>query len=218
MEIDNKFVSIVVIGNFNPAILDAKFLKDVCMIPIGDVKKESVTPVQSRVDCENISFVANLDLFKIVHNDIVNFAKSKIPSYLDMYLNKLQHTPINACGINFNIDISETNRKKIEEHFVNDRSSLLGIVKAKSVIIGNMTAYDNKGGSEVIQYSIGYEIEEQTVLNRIMIEKKNELIFNMNYNYEIRNLRQNRERIKMLTEKYEERFEEYQIFVKKVLS
>ena len=62
MEINNTFVSTVVIGRFNPSILTPEFLKSQCNIDVGEV--DHFTPIDVPVAKEfkakekNLSFYA----------------------------------------------------------------------------------------------------------------------------------------------------------------
>lgn len=58
MRVGNNFVSVVILGSFNPSILTSDFLIRECGLEIeGKVTREERAPVVSRVDYPGLSFL-----------------------------------------------------------------------------------------------------------------------------------------------------------------
>ena len=106
MELLNNFISIVTIGNFNPAILTPSFLIRYCDFSKElELKKGQTTPVVSKLDYENILFNMDLGRFQVLEKGIQDTKNVKILKYLLKYFEILKYTPIYIMGINFNSTI-----------------------------------------------------------------------------------------------------------------
>lgn len=217
MKVQNNFVNVVTLGNFNPAILKSSFLVDVCQINLGTPTKENIIPIQSQIDFKNISFLACLDRFIVTDTNNSDFSKSEIPVYLGKYLSKLPYTPISACGINFNIDISEVDEKKLQSILTADRTKLIKMLNVDEVVIGIASRCKLDNTQENFNLNLGYTIKENNSLFRITIEKISKLAYRLNYNYEIRGLEKKPENVNpLLINAYGKRFEEYDALLKTI--
>lgn len=102
MKLDH--VSCVVLGHFNPAILTPRFLKDKCGFP-ADAKIDFTVPysrLASQVACDGVTILVLPDRLQVNEQGIENTCNSKVIEYVKAYLDRLEFTPIAACGVNFN--------------------------------------------------------------------------------------------------------------------
>jgi hypothetical protein len=105
MKTKNNFISIITLGNFNPAILTPSFLSEHCGYKaISNSKpKGQTSPVASVIDFENITFLVELEKFQIMEKNLSNFKDNTIIDLALNYLQKLRFTPLFVMGINFNV-------------------------------------------------------------------------------------------------------------------
>ena len=67
MKISYNFISLIAIGNFNPAILSADFLKRVCKLDLGEPTEESPRnmPVFKHLKYQDLQFIVDLNRLEI---------------------------------------------------------------------------------------------------------------------------------------------------------
>lgn len=184
MEIKNNFMSIVTLGNFNPAILDKDFLEENNIIKFDEDPKITLTPIVCTIDYKNLKIIVDLERFQVVENKIQDFESNFILDFVYNYLDVLKYTPINIMGLNFNfiINVGDLNKiynseicKKINESF-----------KAKSCIFG-VTKLIEDGKETIKRINFGFDLLDFKTLN-ILIENIEENSSIVNFNFEIKNI------------------------------
>lgn len=184
LEIKNNFISIVVIGHFNPVILSKDFLEENNIIKFKEEPKVKFTPIVCAIDYRNLKIIVDLERFQIVENNIEDFESNSILSFVYNYLEVLKYTPINIIGVNFNFNINIGNlneiysskmHKKINESF-NAKSCIFSLTKLIE---------DNKETIKKINF--GFNLLKSRSIN-ILVEKVKENLSIINFNFEIKGI------------------------------
>jgi hypothetical protein len=208
----NDYINLVVLGNFNPSILTHNFLTAVCGFDLGSkpTEKNLPLPVVASLSYGEISFFADLGRLQITEKNCRNPKKSKLPTYLKTYLNKLPHTPITKCGANFNcnIEVREKKLKDIEQKLQKDRQyfcKALDVAEIQLEVI-----FDINDKAETVKRWIlrttAQSGESSTTMN---LQRLEDLKIKIDFNYEI-NLEQNRdEGIRKITDDYAKIYDLY---------
>jgi hypothetical protein len=189
MEKKNNFISIITLGNFNPAILTPKFLSEKCGFKNENKLKEETSPVVSSIDFDKISFLMDLERFQIVEKEISNFNETISIKLMNKYLDTLSFTPVYVMGLNLNIDVKTTPKKPVKN--LNDKAYILKVLGAKELIYNSIIKY-SENSVDYISWDI---IKQNQAISRITVKKKEDNIFTINYNIEIRNIEKSRDNI-----------------------
>jgi len=205
MDVKLNFVSTVVIGRFNPGILTTEFLKHECGIDLGEgsIIGPGDLPVYKEIlfKEKSISFRVDLERLVIKEDKITELMKFLGPQFLLIYLEKLPHTPVFACGMNFNLtlELKEQEKKAFGEFLTDDRH-LFNLFKIDDFRLETDRKYNKSGSVLNSLWNITFAIKEE--LNhtiRIRLAKSDN-IYELNHNIEAPNLKENRENIKFITE------------------
>jgi hypothetical protein len=202
----NIQINIVVLGNFNPSILTHQFLVTECGLDLGQEqpKTEQRLPVVSTISYDGISFFADLGRFQITEKKCENPKKSKLPKYLNTYLEKLPYTPITKCGTNFsyNAEISQEKLSSIETQVAKNRENL-----CKSFQIDNLeleVVFDVRPKNEIIKRWI-LRTTHNTFGSKTMMKvsrKPDSNSITVDFNYEV-SLEGDTGRIRNVTDEYD---------------
>ena len=210
MEIKNNFISIIALGNFNPAILTPDFLWNNCKFITDQTPKGQTTPVVSNLEFDNISFLMELEKFQIMDKKPHTFKDTKIIKVMETYLDILSFTPIFVMGLNFNVELESASEKAISN--LNDKDYLLKVLNAKELIYSSKTKY-SKGS--LIDYLSWELINSEESITRANINLK-EKIFTLNYNVEIRDMKNDSRKIKYFSENLDSINNKFQNFLKNI--
>jgi hypothetical protein len=204
MEIKNNFVSVIVLGNFNPSILTEDFLKKVCGFNFTAEPKKQLSPVVSEIKYGNINFLADLDRFQIKEDNISEFEKTKIFEYVSRYLEILSYTPILIAGLNFNVTLENVDNDVIEKNIISNKSKLKEILESDEIVMIPYLRYKSEEDKEHVSLDVLFKGSQTDIdiLGRFEIKKVKDKTFCLNYNFEVRGLEKNRERISILTGNY----------------
>ena len=214
----NNYINLVVLGNFNPSILTHNFLVTECGFDLGDkpTKENPPVPVVSSLEYDKISFFADLGRFQITEKNCENPKQSKLPNYLDTYLEKLPHTPITKCGANFsyNVEIEETKLNQIEQRLSSNRQYFCKTLDADEIQVEVSFSVNDKTETvkKWILRTIAQSGESSTIMNVQRLEKLNT---KMDFNYEI-NLEKNREQVKKITDDYAKVYDVFLFQLRKI--
>lgn len=187
MIIDNNFISIVFLGNFNPAILNKDFLEKYNILKFDEEPIIKYSPIFSNINYKNLNIIIDLDRFQIIESKINDFSKNIVINFAYSYLNILKYTPIRTAGINMNIDVKIINIKK----FLNiiDGKELLELFKVKDYRIRTDKKI-NVSKEEFENFNLSYVMAKDKLV-QIGIKKNHDNIFKVNYNNEVRSLDKN---------------------------
>lgn len=217
MKIKNNFISVVTIGNFNPAILTHDFLTKVCGFQLDDrPQEEHKTPVVSRIKYSGINLMVELDRFQIVEYGVANPEESEVTKYLRIYLEKLPYTPIFICGVNLNINISGLDGRRVAKLLTDQRCQLFQKLETKDFTIESLSRYQEAKEEQHTKWNITYSPGENEILVRIGLNKIKESDWRVNYNYEVRGLDKEHERLERIILYYPEIVKRYRRVINKL--
>ncbi len=207
MERKNKFISIVAIGNFNPAILKPHFLSEKCGFKSESQPKGRTTPVVSEVVFDNITFLMDLERFQITERHPADFKETKTIKIMKKYLEVLSYTPVYTMGSNFNIEIINESEKIVQN--LNDKNYLLEALKTEELIYSSKIKY-SKESILCLSWEL---LKKGDNISQIAINlKKN--IFTINYNTEIRDIYENNTKKNFFNENHDNINLEFEAFLK----
>lgn len=201
----NNYVNVVVLGNFNPNILTHQFLVTECGFDLGREPKKQIQqiPIAASVEYDKIFFFADLGRFEIKEEACVDPQKSKVPYYLETYLNTLPYTPIKKCGANFSYtaEIALKKLESVETQLAVNRKSLCKSLEVDNIEL-NMH-FDVSPESERIKgWTLRTMPEGQRSTTRLSVSRKvDSNAITVDFNYEV-NLEKDVSLIKVITKEY----------------
>ncbi|MBF0478278.1 MAG: hypothetical protein HQL26_02235 [Candidatus Omnitrophica bacterium] len=212
MEIENKFCNIVVLGNFNPAILTHEFLVDICKIDLEKPINLQLTPIHSQIKYQknNISFLTSLDRFEISELKPEVFENSIIPKCANSYLNVLKYTPMVLCGVNFQIDAKNVDLVNLQNSFVKQGIELKKFLKAKNVTNRHSIDIDEANKEQYVGYDVKFTLRDG-ISGNIRVKVLGEKNINLNYNFEVS--LENKDNLKLILADYYQRAVEFKDFI-----
>lgn len=200
MTVKPNFKSVIVIGAFNPSILTPGFLEEYCGFAPDQQPTGRTTPVASEIDFGDIKFFMELGQLQVIEKHPENFNKLFPLEITAKYLDVLQYTPLNKCGVNFNFTIEDLDLGAVRKEFYDTWQ------------LGSKLAYDPSSTSFVF----GKQQSDELVLiefavTRMMGEIKNAVKVNfqdqavsVNNNFEIGDLHASREDFRILINRYDD--------------
>ena len=215
MEIAYNFISLVSLGNFNPAIASPEFLKNVCGLELGELinQSPSIIPVHKNLQFQNLEIIVDMERMQIMEKSIENIEGSKILKIFNAYYEKLSYTPLKAVGININCELISQ-----DEHEWNHILTKVSNPKTYFTFfaITEMRVTEdssiNADGSKWI--SLKYLMQNIRGLTRnISISKKKESL-TLNYNFEVGHLSEDSSKLELLIHGYEDLCDEFSRFLK----
>ena len=215
MKIVYNFVSLVALGNFNPAIATPEFLNKDCGLNLGEPTDQSpaAIPVHRRLQFQSLKFLVDMDRLEIMETGIKNISETKMVGYFDSYYRKLPYTPLRAVGLNINCDLTaETGiTSKVLLEKISSPQTYLDFLDVKDV---DATERSLQTKTDKTWISSNYRIENVRGLTRLINISKRKASFNLNYNYEAGNLDKDKSGLQLLLDGYEDFCDEFLNFVK----
>lgn len=207
----NHYINLVVLGSFNPAILTHDFLIKECNF-IFDVEpkvQQMPIPVVSSIEYGKVAFFADLGRLQILENSCDDPKKSSIPRYLQVYLERLPHTPLKKCGANFSYELclKESDLNNIHSWLKNSRENILKALKLSEV--GVELSFDILDNLERIKtWTIRTQVEKSGATTRAKFDHSADRnCLQVDFNFEINGLDNNKDLINTITIGYGEVFD-----------
>nr|MBF0220794.1 hypothetical protein [Desulfobulbaceae bacterium] len=147
MKVKNNFVSIIALGNFNPAILSPDFLKDSCKFETTDEAKGKATPVVTAIEFGDTSFILELEKFQIMERNQSSIDFLRIMSVMVNYLDVLKFTPVHVMGLNINVDISEKDEALFDK--LNDPRFVCKIFNSDTILYDKKMVFSSDGETPI---------------------------------------------------------------------
>jgi len=215
MKITYNFVSLIALGNFNPAIVTPDFLNKDCELHLGEPTDQSPPsiPVHRRLQFQNLRFTIDMDRLEIMETAIENISETEIVGNFDSYYKKLPYTPLSAVGVNINCDLiaeMETTTEVLLEK-ISSSETYLDFLEVKEI---DVTERSLQTRTHKTWTSSNYRIENVRGLSRLINISKRKDSFNLNYNYEAGNLDQNESGLDLLLDGYDQFCGEFLDFLK----
>jgi hypothetical protein len=189
LDIKYNFISIVVIGNFNPAILTFEFLTEVCKINLK--KGQYLTPLQLPFPRElffpddKLNFLIDLDRLQIKETNMLKADDCKGPEIINKYLTKLPYTPIRATGLNFNssIDMKSNEGKSLDTLIRKNEKDLLKIFNVDNINLKTNKIIENTAEFKTNEWEISFIIQDfkKSSINIKALDNR----FILNHNIEV---------------------------------
>ncbi|MDP2646569.1 MAG: hypothetical protein Q8P24_16640 [Desulfobacterales bacterium] len=203
MDIRYNYISLVALGNFNPAIVTPDFLKKECGLDLGKVISESpsIMPIHKDIQFENIRLTFDLTRLEFKETNFQNGRGSNLVNIFRIYYEKLPYTPIKAVGVNFNCEIivEEADFKRLLDK-IRDPKTYLSFLNIDSIEVAEKSVYQKNTkawlGADFIVKNL------KNFKRQISILKKNDT-FNINYNFETTNWGQEENGLKNFVQNYE---------------
>jgi hypothetical protein len=204
MKISYNFISLIAVGNFNPAIATLDFLTKVCELDLGELIKESPPdiPIHKALRFKNLSLIVDLDRLVIKQAEIEDISRAKVLGIFNVYYDKLPRTPLKAVGVNINCNLTfetDTEANSFEEKVKNPLASL-DFFRANAVDVNENS---RRTESETIWKGTTYRIENLNGLNWQISASRTKDLFDVNFNYEVDNLLQEpSKKLELLSKEY----------------
>lgn len=222
IDYENKYINLVVLGSFNPAILTHEFLVRECGFDLRHEPnlKGPTIPVVASLEYDNITFFADLGRMQITERDCEKPKSSKIPDYTQTYLEKLPYTPISKCGANFSytLNIDKSRLSQINDWLSSKRGEFCKVLQ--SDCIGLEISFELENDKQVVK---GWTLRNQqtdhnttTILKVIYPETDNQV--KVDFNFEVNDLDKDRKRLQIITAKYNTVFNIFQEQIEKIFS
>lgn len=215
MELSYNHVSVVAIGNFNPAIASLDFLNKTCKLSLGDPTSHSPLeiPVHRHFQFQNLQFTVSIGRLDILEIGIEDIAQTKTLEIFDTYYKKLPYTPLRVVGININCEliVKSSDKADILQKKLSLPSTYLDFLGANEIIVTEMTSQTK---TEKIWKSSNYRIENVKGFARLIKVEQRKESFGLNYNYETGNLEKNISDLNLLITGYKQFCDEFLGFTK----
>ncbi|MHB8280583.1 MAG: hypothetical protein ACYDIA_23500 [Candidatus Humimicrobiaceae bacterium] len=212
MFINNNFISLIFLGNFNPSILSLEFLRDKNILNIDDkLLREEAAPIFKALEFKDIKIIIDLERLQITEENIHDFKNNRIIDIANSYISVLEYTPVTVAGINFNTNCKIENVNKILE--LNEDRVVLKYLKAISQRI-DVSKELNLENEKYLNLNFQYKISEDKLM-QINLSNTNNGTFVLNYNFEIRNLKEVKENRFFLKENFLNIYNQYNSIINK---
>lgn len=217
MRISHNFVSLVAIGNFNPAIITPDFLNRICKLDLGEPKEISPldVPVLRHLKFNHLELIVELTRLTIKESGIQDISDSKIISIFQAYYKKLPYTPLTAVGINISCELApnEDDGKISLVKRLQEPNTYLSFFHSDEIEITERAVYgksrDKKWtGSDVTIPNV------DKLTRRISVLETKTSLFQLNYNCEAGNLTHALSKLDELLNRYGKFCDEFLEFVK----
>jgi hypothetical protein len=124
-QISKNFITVVVLGDHNPQILNVDFLTHNKIVNPSEPGFEIMnqpkkfkdflsTPPFARLDLGTIEFIVQQDRYQIKESQISQWSNTRIIRITRAYFTVLPHTPIRVVGLNMNIKIQFNNQNEAD--------------------------------------------------------------------------------------------------------
>ena len=215
MNISYNFISLVAIGNFNPAIVSSDFLNKVCELNLGEPTdtSPSAIPVHRYLQFQNLRFILDMDRLQIIETGIADISETKILGIFDAYYKKLPYTPLKAVGVNINCDLLAEMETKTEAltKKVSNPTTYLDFFDTNKI---NVIESSLQTKTDKTWMSSNYNIENVHGLTRSINVTQKKDFLNLNYNYEAGAVDKHKSNLSLLLDGYEPFCREFLNFVK----
>ncbi len=200
MKISYNFISLVAIGNFNPAIVSPHFLNNVCQLNLGEHKDlvPANVPVLRGLQFGSLSLIIELERLQFKESEIRDVHQTRVINIFYEFFNKLPFTPLKTVGVNINLNIEtelyiEQKIKKYDDIIAFFKSDRLETEERHSRSVG-----------EALWLNTRFRIPNVESSTRLIdVARVAEDNFVLNYNYQVENLAQEPSRIDLISSKYD---------------
>lgn len=212
MKLRNNYINLIILGNFNPAILTHDFLINICNFDFENepsvktpIVPPAMPPVVMSLEYGNISFHVDLGRLQITEKNCENPRLSQLPAYLDAYLKKLSYTPIGVCGanLNYNMIVEKSKLDAIEDCIKNNRANFCETLQLDAVNLEASFSIEKKE-EKIKKWLLRTAISEHNASINISVSyvSDSENTVKINFNYDVPNLDRDRNLLTAITTDY----------------
>ncbi len=194
-----NFKSIVVIGSFNPTILTPDFLLGCCEFKSDHKPVGRTTPVASEIVYGSTHFLVELGKFQITESHPGSFEDTFPNETAVRYLDTLRYTPLQLAGLNFNTSLAVQSLPRVREVI----GDIWSIGEKLDIDILNATVIARRpnGHGLIATEATLVHMLDADLKNQIRVITEDEKVV-VNNNFEIGHLEEDRDRLKILFDKY----------------
>ncbi len=221
LKYENNYINLVVLGSFNPAILTHDFLVRECGLDLPSPPQRKVPPtpipLMASLVYDKLLFFADLTRLEIKEQDSADPKSSKIPGFLEVYLNKLPYTPITKCGANFSYIVTATKARldEVESWLRKDRSKLCALLRRD--LIGLEVAFEAGKADEVLKHwTLCTTDQAGSASTKLKVKREPGEKIRVDFNYEIDGLESDRQRSERLTKGYADVYDVFRQQVERI--
>ncbi len=152
----------------------------------------------------NLNFLIDLDRLQIRENNLVKLESCSSSEYTKLYFDKLPHTPVFTAGVNFNFTAELEEKEKIEFYkILNKEKGIYQRFSIEDFILKTSRKYTKD--KQVINQIWELVIAVETNCSSTIRIAEKEDVFVINNNFQVSDLQNRKEKIKLITEGYDER-------------
>lgn len=209
MQTKYNFVSVVILGRFNPSILTIDFLSEVCLL--GLVGGKSMTPPELPFPKEvlfeedKLSFFVDLDRMQIKQAMTEGLTKNSLTKYAKVYLEKLPYTPIFSAGINFNLLMTLDSDEEGEKLYklMSDENDIFRRLNTNKFTLNTERHYA-KGNAPIYKMFILSHPKDEILYSSIRIWLRGNNRYEINHNIEIKTLKDGSQNKNLILDGYDD--------------
>lgn len=228
MKLSNNYINLVILGNFNPAILTHDFLINICNFGFENepsvktpVVPPAMPPVVMSLEYGDVSFHVDLGRLQITEKNCENPRLSQLPAYLDAYLKKLPYTPIGVCGanLNYNMIVEKSKLDTIEGWLKNNRANFCETLQLDAVNLEASFSIEKKE-EKINKWLLITAISEHNASIKLGVSyvSGSESTVKINFNYEVPNLDRDKKLLTAITTDYSKVVDLCEHYIEKIFT
>ncbi len=216
MNVSYNFVSLIALGNFNPAILSPSFLAEVCELDLGKLTDQSPSeiPVHKVLQFGNIRLTVSMDRLEILETAIQNTDETEtVIGIFEKYYQQLPHTPLQAVGVNVNCDLLSEHGAEADvvKRRISQAQTYLDFLGVEEISVIENSIQTKSSKTWMSCRCVAKNVKGLTRI--IDVTPKTDSIL-LNYNCEAGNLPKEKSNLKLLIDGRAEFCEEFIAFIK----
>ncbi len=183
MILGNNFISIIILGHFNPSILTRDFLENNSIVHFQEEPTNiRATALASNIEYKDVRLMMDLKLFSVFQKEIEDFTNNMILGIAYEIIDLLAYTPLKTAGINFNVSAKILEADRLAKN-LSDKRQVLDFFGGRSFIINIGKKYE-ENREDLDSMGLQVKIDDYSSI-QINIKRIKDYIYNINYNFSI---------------------------------
>jgi hypothetical protein len=206
-------VSLIALGNFNPAIVTPDFLTKTCELELGKPTDQSspFIPVHRSLQFKNLKITLDIDRFQLQEIMDKDIDKTRVLEIFNVFYEKLPYTPIHTVGINVNGGIYFEENDNIKE-ITKKITSFETYKQFYKVDLINVTEGYQVSNREKKWLHMSVRTDDPSGIVKAFQAKSEKDGATLNFNYEINNLSTSNSKLSLLSNSYSQFHLDFQNF------